>query len=743
MLTAGNYVLSLKDSKLGARSTHCHVEASAGGPRSRKPARRRLRPEDSGSSSDENSAPAVHTVTAEVYRRSGRQLDAQKAGRTAGETGQTSLGTSENQFSQGSPEGGVLGGSSRALKVNAGEDGGVYSRVERDTTGACDALLDARRQESGMGGAEVLDVSNICDEGGKDSTEKSDAFSERSLLGETGDVDQAILRQSEREEQMSPDVGDRDVGEKRTARDEGSSCLKDKAPEQSIVKEHEDRSVERQNPASSDVGDLNICEKPNVLEGPGEESAQGLVDQDLSGSKECEGHGNRRNGNEQVSVGQGRSSDDQRSGDKKTEPHASECEDHENRCTRLDRADGGDSARSSPLSSESTEYDSYSDSIHSSDSFNFIEDHWMAQQLGTDSPVNFSVEVNSGTSKPTPRGRRRGNGAKTTRMAAPQPQWANDEPDAAAAEPLGVSDARGGLQNLGAKCAASRDCGSCSTETPICQEIKDKVGPIEETPSAATETDGESRRGVSRATRTSHAQREERARRLSASLDVSRPDASWRRNRLFAGVAASDTSSFKSASTGYESFRSPVGSLRTARDMTSSSESVVSNYESGLAKPSEGFRETKTGHLSPEDSSASGGSPRQAVLPVSSSFVDVICVVNRLVSFACHVCNILCPGQRIPRGDQPVPVGVSPQPDDVRALSGLVKQELSRKVLQVKAGLHVRRKRNHKPRVNRDDASTSESARKRNAFSFLSLRRPGSHVAYACACACVVLVNQP
>ena len=61
----------------------------------------------------------------------------------------------------------------------------------------------------------------------------------------------------------------------------------------------------------------------------------------------------------------------------------------------------------------------------------------------------------------------------------------------------------------------------------------------------------------------------------------------------------------------------------------------------------------------------------------------------------------------------------------------------------LKAGLHVRRKHKHKhkPRVDRDDASTSTSAR---SF-FLCLRRPGSHMAYACAfaCACVVRVNQP
>ena len=52
-------------------------------------------------------------------------------------------------------------------------------------------------------------------------------------------------------------------------------------------------------------------------------------------------------------------------------------------------------------------------------------------------------------------------------------------------------------------------------------------------------------------------------------------------------------------------------------------------------------------------------------------------------------------------------------------------------------------KRKHKLRVNQDDASAN--TKKRNARFCLCLRRPGSHVAYACAyaCACVVLVNQP
>ena len=60
----------------------------------------------------------------------------------------------------------------------------------------------------------------------------------------------------------------------------------------------------------------------------------------------------------------------------------------------------------------------------------------------------------------------------------------------------------------------------------------------------------------------------------------------------------------------------------------------------------------------------------------------------------------------------------------------------------LKAGLHVRRKHKHKhrdkhkPRVNRDDASTRE----RNALLFLCLRRPGSHVAYSVLMLVLVLM---
>ena len=77
----------------------------------------------------------------------------------------------------------------------------------------------------------------------------------------------------------------------------------------------------------------------------------------------------------------------------------------------------------------------------------------------------------------------------------------------------------------------------------------------------------------------------------------------------------------------------------------------------------------------------------------------------------------------------------------------LVTSKLGNCMPSLKAGLHVRRKhghkhkRKHKPRVNRDDASTSTTAR--SFILRLCLPRPGLHVACAYARACVVRVNQP
>ena len=67
------------------------------------------------------------------------------------------------------------------------------------------------------------------------------------------------------------------------------------------------------------------------------------------------------------------------------------------------------------------------------------------------------------------------------------------------------------------------------------------------------------------------------------------------------------------------------------------------------------------------------------------------------------------------------------------------RRDLTKKILYLAsiltAGLLVRRKHNHKPRVNRDDTSITA----RSFFLHLCLRRPGSHVAYAALVSCRVV----
>lgn len=66
-----------------------------------------------------------------------------------------------------------------------------------------------------------------------------------------------------------------------------------------------------------------------------------------------------------------------------------------------------------------------------------------------------------------------------------------------------------------------------------------------------------------------------------------------------------------------------------------------------------------TGHCVGEDGSDGHSSKTESVneeltkvLPVSSSFVDVICAVNRLTTFVCHLCKILCPHENFQRDEE-------------------------------------------------------------------------------------------
>ena len=64
------------------------------------------------------------------------------------------------------------------------------------------------------------------------------------------------------------------------------------------------------------------------------------------------------------------------------------------------------------------------------------------------------------------------------------------------------------------------------------------------------------------------------------------------------------------------------------------------------------------------------------VLPISSSLVDVICAVNRLATFVCHLCNVFCPDESVQRDDHAAE-------DELRNESMRIKRRLCTRLIQV------------------------------------------------------------
>jgi len=91
------------------------------------------------------------------------------------------------------------------------------------------------------------------------------------------------------------------------------------------------------------------------------------------------------------------------------------------------------------------------------------------------------------------------------------------------------------------------------------------------------------------------------------------------------------------------------------------------------------------GHCAGEDGSDGHPSKTESVneestkvLPVSSSFVDVICAVNRLTTFVCHLCKILCPHENSQRDEEETTVA-----EELRNEALEVKRRLCSKLIEV------------------------------------------------------------
>ena len=184
--------------------------------------------------------------------------------------------------------------------------------------------------------------------------------------------------------------------------------------------------------------------------------------------------------------------------------------------------------------------------------------------------------------------------------------------------------------------------------------------------------------------------------RKTASVTIPLPRTIERKvNRSFEHVLGGDSSSCGTRTTEYDSFVSAFASPK-------SDSSVRFEPSTGVLKEasSQGsigsFHSTESQVIEP--SSQQAGNQEETgdrlqrrqhvrenskVLPISSSFVDVICAVHRLTAFACHLCKILCLDETCASKTLIEAESVTSVKDESRNQSLAIKQVLGNKLIQV------------------------------------------------------------
>lgn len=129
---------------------------------------------------------------------------------------------------------------------------------------------------------------------------------------------------------------------------------------------------------------------------------------------------------------------------------------------------------------------------------------------------------------------------------------------------------------------------------------------------------------------------------------------------------------------------SDCGSFVTAVGSVHSGNSIESFHSARSGSSSSQSRQDKSKDDSDHHSDvclSSNDMPH--VLPISSSFVDVLCAVNRLTAFACHLCKIFCPCESPQRGEYAAAACFTSEDDDLRNESLGIKRRLCNRLIQV------------------------------------------------------------
>ena len=132
--------------------------------------------------------------------------------------------------------------------------------------------------------------------------------------------------------------------------------------------------------------------------------------------------------------------------------------------------------------------------------------------------------------------------------------------------------------------------------------------------------------------------------------------------------------SFVTASESVDSFNSACSQVVSSQVSCSKGKESKVDHSETLRASQEDPSTSASRSDDEMDKTQSGDNPLQ-VLPISSSFVDVLCAISRLASFVSHLCEILCPNgalQNDENGD-----------DGLRVESLRTKRQLYNKLFQV------------------------------------------------------------
>lgn len=305
--------------------------------------------------------------------------------------------------------------------------------------------------------------------------------------------------------------------------------------------------------------------------------------------------------------------------------------------------------QSTPFENDTND-ESYSDgSIHTSDSFNFIEDEGktkvsQSKAISGDRAFAASTSVPNGGS--SEQQQRKGAGKEPSKLRSPPKLGFRTIVPVIQDEGIRISGHDGSDRSNSCRtCPARQSC--LSTEDKGKQDVR-RQGVYEDKQSKVLQQ------------------------RPSTPVKIPVPQ-----NRLLVKLRDTAPSSPGSKWSECGSFVSAIGSIRSGRSV----ESFHTARSSGTALQSPGA--SSSGGSDHDTESIHSSDDKPHVLPISSSFVDVICAVNRLTAFACHLCKILCPDETSPSAEQAATAFSASTDEDLKNESLGIKRRLYHKFIQV------------------------------------------------------------